>query len=297
MTLLARLGTQLPKRYYLGVDVGYREYVAAVFSLQTFARGDDRWKQARYLHFSSTRAELRKLQRYLDGFCSDPIAFLGLCEPTGGLLRCHGVPVPARSRLPYVAGGKRDHTVHAEEDLPQHAEDGRDGCPSDGADRLPARGSEEFTLRPLELPDPNDADLLALRRDSWKLNTMICWARNQFAQLMALIFPELKTFFIHSVSTLAPVAPISLMAAYPPPAQLAVAPPEEVYAVLWKARAYQHARRVEELQELAGDSSGLLPDPGRAWWLKWLTEFLLWLPDPQVRQGKIILPDKWSYSR
>lgn len=156
---------------------------------------------------------------------------------------------------------------------------------------------EEFTLRPLELPDPNDADLLALRRDSWKLNTMICWARNQFAQLMALIFPELKTFFIHSVSTLAPVAPISLMAAYPPPAQLAVAPPEEVYAVLWKARAYQHARRVEELQEMAGDSSGLLPDPGRAWWLKWLTEFLLWLPDPQVRQGKIILPGKWSYSR
>ena len=83
MTLLARLGTPLPKRYYLGVDVGYKEHVAAVIGLRTFVRGDDRWKRARCLHFSSTRAGLRKLQRYLDGFCPDPTAFLGLCEPTG----------------------------------------------------------------------------------------------------------------------------------------------------------------------------------------------------------------------
>lgn len=32
---------------------------------------------------------------------------------------------------------------------------------------------EEFTLRPLELPAPDDADLLTLCRDRWKLSTMI----------------------------------------------------------------------------------------------------------------------------
>jgi len=68
---------------------------------------------------------------------------------------------------------------------------------------------------------------------------------------------------------------VSLVAAYPTPALLAEASAEEVHQVLWKARGYQHAHRVAELQSLAGDSSGLLPDPGRVWRLDWLTNFLL----------------------
>ncbi|NIN64450.1 MAG: hypothetical protein GTO63_07060, partial [Anaerolineae bacterium] len=75
---------------------------------------------------------------------------------------------------------------------------------------------EEFTLRPLELPAPDDAELLALCRNHWRLTTMIGRARNQFIQLMALIFPELKTFFTSSVST---VVPVKLVAAYPTPAE------------------------------------------------------------------------------
>jgi hypothetical protein len=89
---------------------------------------------------------------------------------------------------------------------------------------------------------------------------------------MAVTFPELKTFFTSSVST---IAPVRLISAYPTPALLAEAPAKEVYDVLWKAGAYQHARRVKELQALAQDSSGLLPDPGRAWRIEWLTRFLL----------------------
>jgi len=37
MTLLARLGEQLPERNYLGIDVGYKEHVAVVITLQNFA--------------------------------------------------------------------------------------------------------------------------------------------------------------------------------------------------------------------------------------------------------------------
>lgn len=127
-------------------------------------------------------------------------------------------------------------------------------------------------MRPLELADPDDTHLLALCRDSWKPSTMITRARNQFTQLMVVTFPELKTFFTSSVST---VAPIRLIAAYPTPALLAEAPADEVHDVLWKAGAYQHARRVEELQALAQDSSGLLPDLGRAWRVESLTNLLL----------------------
>ena len=90
MTLLAQLGEALPERYYLGLDVGYKEHVAVVISLATFARGDERWKRARCLHFPSTQAGLDRFQRYLDDVNPDPQAFLGICEPTGG---CYGATV------------------------------------------------------------------------------------------------------------------------------------------------------------------------------------------------------------
>jgi hypothetical protein len=56
MTLLETLSSQLPCRYYVGVDIGYKEHVAVAISLQTFVRGDERWKRARCVHFASTQA-------------------------------------------------------------------------------------------------------------------------------------------------------------------------------------------------------------------------------------------------
>jgi transposase len=273
MTLLAQLNTGLPKRYYLGLDIGYKEHVATAISLSTFARRDNRWKRARCLHFPSTRAGLKKLQQYLDRFCPDPSSFLGICEPTGGF---YGAAVYQYLLDQGYAMWLVENatTRHMREKIFPNVPktDEMDARVMARISFLHDAVGEEFTLRPLELPDPDDADLLALCRDSWKLNTMICRARNQFTQLMAVIFPELKVFFTHSVST---VVPVSLMAAYPTPATLAAAPTEEVRAALCQARGYQHARRVEELQALAANSSGLLPDPGRAWRLEWLTGFLL----------------------
>jgi len=273
MTLLAQLGSQLPQRYYLSLDIGYKEHVAVVIDLQTFVRGDDRWKRARCLHFPSTRVGLKKFQKYVDRFCPDPAAFLGLCEPTGGF---YGATV-----LQYLLDGgyqmllvENATTRHMREkifpNLPKTDE--MDARVMARIGYLHEAVGEEFTLRPLELPDPDDADLMALCRDSWKLSTLITRARNQFTQLIAVTFPELKTFFTSSVST---VVPVSLITAYPTPALLAEAPAEEVHQVLWEARDYQHARRVDGLQALARNSSGLLPDPGRVWRLNWLTCFLL----------------------
>jgi len=44
MTLLAQLGGELPERYYLGLDIGYKEHVATVNSLETFVCGGEKWK-------------------------------------------------------------------------------------------------------------------------------------------------------------------------------------------------------------------------------------------------------------
>ena len=273
MTLLGRLGSGLPTRYYLGVDVGYKEHVAVVISLNTFVRGDDRWKRARCVHFPSTQAGLHKLQRYLERFSTDSSQFLGLCEPTGGY---YGATV-FQSLLDhgYDMNLIENATVsHMRKQLfpglPKTDE--MDGRVMARIGYLHEAVGEEFTLRPLELPNPDDTHLLALCRDSWKLSTIITRARNQFTQLMAVTFPELKTFFTGSVSS---VAPVNLMAAYPTPALLAEAPEDEVREVLWKAGAYHHAKRASDLCALARDSSGLLPDPGRAWQQEWLTNFIL----------------------
>ncbi len=272
-TLLARLGQELPERNYLGLDVGYKEHVATVISLKTFIRGGERWKRARCLHFPSTRRGLDKFQRYLDSYSAGPGTFLGICEPTGG---CYGAAVYQHM----LDQGYRMWMI--ENALTRHMREKIMGgiAKTDEVDaRVMARicylheaVGEEFKLRPLRIAKPEDVNLLAMCRDSWKLSQMVVRGKNQFGQLMAVVFPELKTFFTKSVST---IAPVSLIGAYPTPGDLAAASSEEVKEVLWKVGAYHHAKRAAELQELARSSSGLLPDPGRAWRLEWLTDFLL----------------------
>jgi transposase len=273
MTLLARLGKQLPERNYLGIDVGYKEHVAVFIELHRFVQDGDRWKRTPCLHFPSTRRGLEKLQEYLDGFGVDRDSFFGICEPTGGFYGATMFQYLLDQGYPMWLI-ENATTRHMREKIMGH-------IPK--TDEIEARVmarigylheavGEEFTLKPLILAKSDDADLLALCRDSWRLKTMISRARNQLTQLMAVVFPELKTFFTGSVSS---VAPVRLIAAYPTPAELAAAPVEEVRAVLWRSRAYHHAYRVGELRALARNSSGLLPDPQRAWRLAWVTDFLL----------------------
>lgn len=273
MALLTQWGKELPARYYLGVDAGYREHVAVVISLARFVEGGDRWQRARCLHFASTRSGLERLQVYLDQHSADHQAFLGLCEPTGGY---YGV-----SLFQYLLGQgypmqwiENATTRHMRErifgQLPKTDE--MDARVMARIGYLHEVVGEEFTLRPLQLATEDDSDLLALCRLSWKLSVMINRAQNQLTQVLAAVFPELKTFFKGSVAS---VAPVSLVSVYRSPVELAAATAEEVAAVLKKAGAHQHAKRVIELQELAAHSAGVLPNRGRAWRLEWLTGFLL----------------------
>jgi transposase len=254
MTLLAQVGKDLPERYYVGIDIGYREHVACAIGLRTFVQGD-------------------RLLAYLARCSSDPHTFLVLCEPTGGYYGASLYQTLLDQRYPTQLI-ENATTRHMRErifgNLPKT--DDIDARVMARIGYLHDAVGEEFTLRPLTLPKAEDAELLILCRNSWKVHTMVTRARNQFAQLMAVVFPELKFFFESSVSTLVPV---SLMAKYASPAEIAAAPSQEIQDLLWKSKGYAHAKRVEELQSLAQNSSGLLPDPGRAWRLSWLTSFLL----------------------
>jgi hypothetical protein len=273
MTLLAHLGQDLPERYYLGLDVGYREHVAVVISLQTFVQGKERWQQARCLHCESTSSGLAKLQRYLDRFSPDPSQFLGLCEPTGGYYGVGVFEYLQRRGYPML-WLENATTRHMRKQIfgDLAKTDEIDGRVMARIGYLHEAVGEEFTLRPLQLASADDSDLLALCRLSWKLHVRINRAQNQLGQVLAAVFPELKTFFKESVAT---IAPVSLVAAYRTPAELAAASAAEVAGVLQRAGAHGHAKRVAELQALAAHSAGVLPNQGRAWRLEWLSGFLL----------------------
>jgi len=273
MALLARLGDNLPVRYYLGVDVGYREHVAVVIPLTRFVGGGAAWEHVRCLHFTSTQQGLERLDEYLGSFSADPACFLGVCEPTGGYYGATLFHHLVTQRYPMMWIENATVRTMRERIFPQMVKtDEMDSRVMARIAYLHEAVGEEFSLRPVVLPAADDADLLALCRDHWKLMTLICRARNQFTQLMAVVFPELKTFFTSSVSTLAPVR---LLAAYPGPADLSVATLDGIAQVLRDARSHKHAGRAAELQALARSSSGLPLDPGRAWRLEWLTTFLL----------------------
>ncbi|MFO7942788.1 MAG: transposase [Anaerolineales bacterium] len=273
MTFLNKFGKGLPERYYLGVDVGYKAHVAVVVSLEDFLQKGEGWKKAPFLEFPSTQVGLEKLQAYLDKFCPRPETYLGLCEPTGGF---YGVTV-----YQYLLSQgypmwwiENSLTRHMREKIFGHIPktDPMDARVMTRIGYLHEAVGEEFSLRPLHLLNPEDRELLQLCRDTWKVKTVLTRTRNQFSQLMAVVFPELKTFFTGSVSS---IAPVTLMHHYPSPVEIAAAAPEEITDVLWEVRAYHHAKRADELQELARSSSGVLPDPGRAWRLGWLTDYML----------------------
>jgi len=73
------------ERVYVGVDVGYRQHVAAASPLSVFTlRNPNGWRRVKTVRFGSDAAGFAQLQRYLDKHSTAPTEFLVLLEPTGG---------------------------------------------------------------------------------------------------------------------------------------------------------------------------------------------------------------------
>jgi len=188
---------ELFRRIYVGLDIGYREHVAAASPLSAFnvRRNSDAWKRVKPIHFASDAAGFGRFQRYLDRCSPDPRDFLILLEPTGS----YGLTV-----LLYLLGkGYRALQVdnRAVKDYREKIF-GSETKTDDTDARLMARMGflhelvgEEFSIRPVLLMNPDAAALRGMVHDLAKLQKEITRRRNQLQQMAALTFPELKAFF------------------------------------------------------------------------------------------------------
>ena len=71
------------ERIYVGLDIGYREHVAAASPRAVFnvGRNPDAWKRVKPIHFASDATGLGRLQRYLDRHSQHLGDLLILLEP------------------------------------------------------------------------------------------------------------------------------------------------------------------------------------------------------------------------
>ncbi|MBV9601573.1 MAG: IS110 family transposase [Chloroflexi bacterium] len=259
-----------PERIYVGIDLGYREHVAAATPLAAFSpqHRPEGWKRVKTLKFSSDAAGYQRLQRYLDRVSTDVADFLVLLEPTGGY---YGL-----SLILFLLG--KDYRVLQVDNrtVREYREKvfGLETKTDDVDARLMARMGflhemvgEEFSIRPVHLVDGDAAALRVMVRDLEKLTREITRRRNQLQQIAAATFPEFKTFFRDSTAGSAARA---LLAHFPTPQTLAEADTDEVAEVLHSARAHSHAKRAAELQDLARSSAGVLMLSHHQWRRGWI---------------------------
>jgi len=258
------------ERIYVGVDVGYRQHVAAASPLSVFnaQRNPNGWRQVKTIRFASDAAGFAQLQRYLDKHSSDVTDFLVLLEPTGGYY--------ALALLLYLLG-KGYRVVQVEN---RAVKDYREKvfASETKADEMDARlmarmgflhelAGEEFSIRPVHLTNPDAAALKVMVGDLSVLQKEITRRRNQLQQITAATFPELKTFFRDS--TASPSAR-ALLAKFPTPQDLAAASADEIGDVLRTTRSYRHAKRAAELRDLAQASAGVRMLTQQHWRQGWI---------------------------
>jgi len=257
------------QRIYVGLDVGYREHVAAACPLSNFnlERKPDGWKRTRTIHFSSDAAGFGRLKRYLEGHSTNPGDFLILLEPTGS----YGLTV-----LLYLLGKGYQVLQIENRAVKDYREKvfGSETKTDDTDARLMARMAflhelvgEEFSIQPVLVVDPDAAALRSMVNDLAKLQKEITRRRNQLQQIAAATFPELKTFF--KGSTAAPAAR-ALLLHFGTPNELAAAPVETIAEVLRAAHAYSHAMRAAELRSSAQQSAGAPMLSHHQWRQAWL---------------------------
>jgi len=95
-----------PERIYVGIDLGYREHVAAAIPLAAFnpQHRSEGWKRVKTLKFTSDASGYQRLKRYLDRLSVDSADFLVLLEPTGGYYGLSLILFLPRQRLSRAPG-------------------------------------------------------------------------------------------------------------------------------------------------------------------------------------------------
>lgn len=265
---------EAPERIFVGIDVGYREHVAAAIPFASFnvSRNQDNWKRVKTLHFSSDATGFKKLRAYLEKFSTVPSDFLILLEPTGGY---YGMTL----LIYLISQGYKVLQVENKATKDYREKIFGSETKTDDTDaRLMARMGflhemvgEEFSIQPVYLTNPDDAALKVMVRDDLKIQKEITRRRNQLQQVVAVTFPELKSFFVNGTSGKTVQL---LLKRWPTPQELAEANPSDVTELLSSARAYSHAKRTDELLALAKSSAGAKMMHHHLWRQGWLMDQL-----------------------
>lgn len=224
------------------------------------------------MHFSSDAAGYKQLHRYLDKLSTNPTDFLILLEPTGGYY--------AMTLLMNLVGQGYALLQVENKAVKDYREKifGSETKTDDTDARLMARMGflhemvgEEFSIQAVHLTNPDEAALRVMVRDATKLGKEITRRRNQLQQVVAVTFPELKSFFPGGT---AQPAVRTLLEHWPTPQELSKARPGEVATVLHAAHAYQHAKRIDELLALASSSAGVQLFAHHQWRQGWILKQL-----------------------
>ncbi len=235
-------------------------------------RYPDGWKRAKTIHFSSDAKGFKQLQRYLDNFSTNPKSFLILVEPTGGY---YGLA------LQMYLIQKGYNLLQVENTAVKRYREtifGSETKTDDTDARLMARMGflhewigEEFSIQAVQIATPDESIIRLMSRDLIKLGKEIGRRKNQLHQVLAFTFPELKTFFKDGVTG---IAARNLIKRFPTPQELSKASPDEIAKLLRSSRAHQHAKRSQELIDLAQNSVGLKLVSHHVWRQAWMLDQL-----------------------
>jgi transposase len=262
------------RRYYVGIDVGYREHVACCIALALFnpGKGKDRWRTAKCLTFKSTATGFAQLQRYLDAHSTNYLDFVILHEATGGQ---YGLSLVAYLR-------NRGYQVHqcdnrAVKDYRTKIFGGE--TKTDAMDaRLMARMAflhetlgEEFSIQASRLARTDAVFLRSVTTDRWRLSKEATRYKNQLQQILSATFPELKDFF--ATGTAGKTCRV-LLGKYGTPAQLAAADFNGVKELLVESNCLKFVKHVPMLLETAKHSAGVIATHQMLWRQDWLLQQL-----------------------
>jgi transposase len=270
-----------PHQVFVGIDIGYKTHVAcaipgAFFNAKKYPDG---WKRAKTLHFSSDASGFKKLQGYLDKLSVNPADFLTLCEPTGGY---YGLAMQM-----YLLGKGYTMLQVGNATVGEYRKNvyGSETKTDDMDARLMARMGflhewigEEFSIQAIHFVTPDESILRLMTRDYIKLTKEINRRRSQLHQILAVTFPELKTFFKDSVTG---IAARNLIKKYPTTQELRQAPVEDIAMLLHTSGAYKHEKRAGELINLAQTSAGLQAVNQHLWRQGWILSQLDALEEAQ----------------
>jgi transposase len=259
------------ERIYVGVDIGYRHHVACAIPFSMFnvhKYGKDQWKRAKVIKFPTDANGFNDFLQHLSGFSQNPQDFLVLMEPTGGyyamavmmFLLNQGYAVMQVENITVKDYREKIFGSQAKTDVIDARVMARMGFLNEFI-------GEEFSIQPVRMENPDESALRVTCSDLVKLEKEITRRKNQLQQVLALTFPELKSFF--TSGTASPTARL-LLNKYPTPRLLSQATPKEVTELLSSAKAYRHAKRAAELIALAERSVGVPSMALNQWRQSWI---------------------------